>query len=51
MWEYSMGLKIEQVVASRMLIRRSPVKAAFNAVNELSKEKETLSPSKINTIK
>lgn len=39
--EYSMGLKIEQVVLQD-INPPEPVKAAFNAVNEAQQEKETL---------
>jgi membrane protease subunit HflK len=39
--EYSMGLKIEQVVLQDVN-PPEPVKAAFNAVNEAQQEKETL---------
>jgi membrane protease subunit HflK len=39
--EYSMGIKIEQVVLQDVN-PREPVKAAFNAVNEAQQEKETL---------
>jgi len=39
--EYSMGIKIEQVVLQNVN-PPEPVKAAFNAVNEAQQEKETL---------
>ncbi|MDD4649784.1 MAG: hypothetical protein PHO79_07205, partial [Desulfoplanes sp.] len=39
--EYSMGIKIEQVVLQDVN-PPEPVKAAFNAVNEAQQEKETL---------
>lgn len=39
--EYSMGIKIEQVVLQD-INPPEPVKAAFNAVNEAQQEKETL---------
>jgi membrane protease subunit HflK len=39
--EYSMGIKIEQVVLQDVNPPK-PVKAAFNAVNEAQQEKETL---------